>query len=368
MKKFFAMLLALTMVLALVACGGNNAGGNTATNDKTTTPDTTQTPDTDDKTDAEEPMKVALLLPGSANDKSWNQYGYDALMQVKSELGAEVAYSENVTNTDLQTALRDYASQGYDVIIGHTGSFEDDMIKVASEFPDTHFVVIAGSTGAGENCTAVDTAPWQYGYAYGWMAAKVTKTGKVGYITANEGTGTQNNLVGSWKDGVKTADPDVEGTVVYLSDGDDVAAAREAALAMVSAGCDVIMHELNLAAQGVMDVCKEEGIYTIGRGASDMEYNPDYQLTYCVFDWSPKYVNIVQRIAAGELPGGAEFFGFHTEPDAPGFVFTYDDANGWNPDVVTDELLAEFETAVVEKWKADPIYTYTVEQAAGGSF
>lgn len=358
MKKFFAMLLAVCMVAAtLVGCGDNPA------------PQSPSSPSSGSEgSGAGDAYKVALLLPGSANDKSWNQYGYDALMAVEDELGVEVAYSENVTSVDLQQALRDYASKGYNVIIGHTGSFEDDMIKVASEFPDTHFVVIAGSTGAGDNCTAVDTAPWQYGYAYGWMAGKVTTSGKVGYITANEGTGTQNNLVGGWKDGVKTSNPDCEGTVVYLSDGDDVAAAREAALAMISSGCDVVMHELNRGAQGVMDVCKEKGIYTIGRSGEDMEYNPETQLTYCVFDWAPKYVNIVQRAQAGELPGGAEFFGFHTEPDAPGFVFTYDDSNGWNPNVVTPEILEQFQKDVVEKWKSDPIHTYTTADAAGGTF
>ncbi len=315
-----------------------------------------------------EGMKVALLLPGSANDQSWNQYGYEALMAVEEQLGAEVAYSENVQTIDLQQALRDYASQDYDVIFGHTGSFEDDMISVGEEFPDTNFVVIAGGTGGGDNVFAVDTAPWQYGYAYGWMAGSVTESGKVGYITANEGTSTQNNLVGGWKDGVKQANPDAEATVVYLEDGDDVAAAREAALALAASGCDVIMHELNRGAQGVMDVAQEEGIYTIGRSLEDMEYNPDYQLAFAEFDWSPKYVNIVERIAAGEMEPGASFFGFHTEPDAPGFVFTYDDANEWNPNVVTPEILEAFNTEVVEMFQADPIRTYTTEDAAGGTF
>ncbi len=356
MKKFFAILLALVMLLSLVAC----------TTTPTESTKDSNTPSNSSTTDKK--LKVALLLPGSANDKSWNQYGYDALMAVKDQLNVDVAYSENVSSVDLQSALRDYASKGYDVIIGHTGSFEDDMIKVGAEFPNTRFIVIAGSTGSGTNVTAVDTAPWQYGYAYGWMAAKVTKSGKVGYITANEGTGTQNNLVGGWKNGVKDANSEVQGTVVYLSDSDDVAAAREAALAMIDAGCDVVMHELNLAAQGVMDVCKEKGVYTIGRSADDMTYNPDYQLTYCVFDWSPKYVNLVQRVMDGTLAGGAEFFGFHTEPDAPGFVFTYDETHGWNPKVVSEDLLKEFQTAVVEKWQKDPLHTYTAADASGGTF
>ena len=172
MKKFFAILLALVMLLSLVAC----------TTTPTESTKDSNTPSNSSTTDKK--LKVALLLPGSANDKSWNQYGYDALMAVKDQLNVDVAYSENVSSVDLQSALRDYASKGYDVIIGHTGSFEDDMIKVGTEFPNTRFIVIAGSTGSGTNVTAVDTAPWQYGYAYGWMAAKVTKSGKIGFVSA----------------------------------------------------------------------------------------------------------------------------------------------------------------------------------------
>lgn len=81
----------------------------------------------------------------------------------------------------------------------------------------------------------------------------------------------------------------------------------------------------------------------------------------------PKYVNIVQQAQAGTLEGGTNYFGYHT-PDAPGFVFLYDDANGWNPDIITPELLEDLQTDVAEKYIAEPIHTYTTEDAAGGTF
>ena len=132
---------------------------------------------------AEEPVapaeadafKVALLLPGSANDQSWNQLAYDGVMKAKDALGIEVAYSENVDQNTQVDAIRDYAEQGYDVIIGHSGSYEEAMATLGPEYPDTHMVVIAGSKGGGDNVTAVDTAPWQVGYSEGYLAGKTTK-------------------------------------------------------------------------------------------------------------------------------------------------------------------------------------------------
>lgn len=211
--------------------------------------------------------------------------GYEALLQIEAETGAGIAYSENVTNIDLKDALRDYAVQGYDVVFGLTSGFQGDMLSVGDEFPDTKFVIIAGSEGNDTNVSSWDAAPWQYGYSLGYMAGKVTTSGKIGYIATGEGVSTYNALVGGWKDGAKAGNPDVEGTVIYIVDNDDIAAAREATEGLISAGCDVIMHELNRASQGVMDVCKQNGVITIGRSADDITFAPDVMLTYANFGW-----------------------------------------------------------------------------------
>lgn len=66
--------------------------------------------------------KVAMLLPGSINDQSWNAQGYAGLMKIKDS-GYQVAYSENVPAADHVEAMRDYARQGYKIVIGHSGRF-----------------------------------------------------------------------------------------------------------------------------------------------------------------------------------------------------------------------------------------------------
>lgn len=355
-KRILALVMAVGMTVGLLA----GCGGNSGSSDK----EAAQTATEEGKSDSE--VKPALLLSGSANDHSWNQFGYEALMKVKEELGVEVTYSENVTTVDQLQAIRDYASKGYNPIIGHGGAFEDDMIKVGEEFPDTQFIVVAGGTGAEPNVLSVDNAPWQYGYSYGWMAAKITKSNKIGFITGMEGVSTMNNLVGSWRDGAKSANPDVETSVVYISDMGDVAKAREAALSLKAAGCDVIMHELNAGMQGVIDVCKESGICVLGRSEADKEYAPDQILTYTEYNWDTKYVDLVKRTMNGDLQGGTYFYGFHT-PEGSGFQFHYDENQEWNPRFVSEELLGEFQTEVVDMFVKEPERSYTVEDAAAGT-
>jgi basic membrane protein A len=60
-----------------------------------------------------ENVKIAMVLPGNISDKSWNQAGYEGLMQIKNELGFEVAYSEKVPQPDQVEAMADYARRGY---------------------------------------------------------------------------------------------------------------------------------------------------------------------------------------------------------------------------------------------------------------
>jgi hypothetical protein len=66
--------------------------------------------------------KVAMLLPGSVNDQSWNAAGYAGLLKLK-DTGMEIAYSENVQAADHVEAMKDYARRGFSPVIGHSGRF-----------------------------------------------------------------------------------------------------------------------------------------------------------------------------------------------------------------------------------------------------
>src|SRR5689334_17484490 len=106
--------------------------------------------------------KAAILLPGSINDQSWNAAGYAGAEALKAK-GGEVAYSENVTPADMAEAMRDYASRGSTLVIGHTGRFLSAAQQIGPDFPKTVFVVGSGASGAGSNVTSVDYDNVQYG-------------------------------------------------------------------------------------------------------------------------------------------------------------------------------------------------------------
>ena len=75
--------------------------------------------------------KAAILLPGSANDQSWNALGYSILKSLEPH-GFKTAFSENVGDADEAEALRDYANQGYGIVMGHSGRFVPALPRSAA--------------------------------------------------------------------------------------------------------------------------------------------------------------------------------------------------------------------------------------------
>lgn len=98
----------------------------------------------------------------------WNQSGYEALMQLKDE-GFEVSYQENVDQSQVKDVLRNYAADGYNLVIGHDLFFTDPVIEVAPEFPDTMFGISGGAKSA-SNVASVTGTNWESAYLTGAFA------------------------------------------------------------------------------------------------------------------------------------------------------------------------------------------------------
>jgi basic membrane protein A and related proteins len=92
---------------------------------------------------AQQGGKVAMLLPGSINDQSWNASGHAAIVRLKG-MGVETAFSENVPPADHIETMKDYARRGFNPVIGHSGRFFSAAQRVGPEFEKTTFIVGAG--------------------------------------------------------------------------------------------------------------------------------------------------------------------------------------------------------------------------------
>ena len=272
MKKTL-LAFALIAALLLAACGGSASSAAPAapasTAAESTAPaESTATPAADGA------LRVALLLPGSINDKGWNASAYEGLMTMEKEHGIDVAYQENVTQSDMEGVFWDYASDGYNLIIGHGYQFGDAAEKVCVEFPDVDFVVLNGNNSNGTNLCSYSFTGWETGYMGGALAGLITETNKIGAIGAEDTPAISNALLG-FKAGAEAVNPDAEVTITYVNSWDDVAKGKETALAMIDNGCDVVTCNANAVGLGAIEAAKERGTYHIGFVDDQYEVAPE---------------------------------------------------------------------------------------------
>ena len=227
-----------------------------------------------------EGFKIAIALPGTITDKAWNQSGYEGVNLAKQKLGAEVAYLEQVAQADQTEALTGFARKGYNVVFAHGGQFDAAIEQVAAQFPNTFFVGVNGNN-KGANIASLRIDHLQGSYLCGIIGAAMTKSNKLAYIAGQEFPATQEELRG-FQLGAKSVKPNIQITSTFLGDWNDVAKAKEATLALISAGNDVIYQWLDSASAAVLQAASDKGVYAFGNTKDQLDVAPKAVLTSAV--------------------------------------------------------------------------------------
>ena len=306
--------------------------------------------------------KVAMLLPGSVNDQSWNAAGYTGLVKLK-ERGFEIAYSENVQAADHVEAMKDYARRGFSPVIGHSGRFLSAAQRVAPEFDKTVFLVGSGSGGQGK-VISLDVANEQYAYVVGVLAGRMTKTGKVGAVAGLEGLPNMIASMGGFRLGVKSVRPEAEVKIIYLQSMEDPAAAKEAAFSLIAGGADVVAGKLNAGQSGIIQAAKDKNVFATGRSVGHTAIAPERVLTNIDEKWGDIYAAAVTDLRAGKLTGNYIAYGYTTPTG--GAELRYSAERALNP-AVPAAVAAELETVKKKLASGEVKVKPTKEDARGGA-
>ena len=324
MKKMLAF--ALLAAMLLTGCGGTQGGGNSAS------PAPAGSGAPGGESTAAKDLRVALLLPGSISDKGWNASAYEGLMTVAKEYGVDVAYQENVAQSDMEGVFWDYASDGYNLIIGHGYQFGDAAEKVCTEFPDVDFVVLNGSNQNGKNLCSYGFTGWETGYMGGALAGLLTESGKIGVIGAEDTPVISNSMVG-FKAAAEAVNPGCDVTVTYVNTWDDVAKGKETALAMINNGCDVVSCDANAVGLGAIEAAKENSTYYIGFVDDQYEIAPEVVVNSALQSNQRLVAVVVEDALNGTLKHEVNVAG--VAEGAEGLAPWYDWADKLDPEIIT---------------------------------
>ena len=279
MRKYMMFIFSVLIVVTLLAaCGG---GGTTS-----------------------EKVRIALILPSTIDDLAWSQSMYEGVKAVQAELGedrVEVTVTEGLWNpVDANAAIRDYAEQGYNLIIAHGAQYQNSLFEIAPDFPDTSFAY-GTSFKTGDNIFAYDPQAQEGGYLLGMIAGMTTESNKIGLVGPVEaGDAIKYNY--GFVRGVASVNPDAEVSVTYTGSFGDTAGAGEMAKTHMDNGADYLTGTAQQAV-GAIQAAKDRGVPWLG---SDMDQSivwPDTVMAAQVYNWEGVVMRMVDARADG-IKGG----------------------------------------------------------------
>ena len=331
MKRTVLLVLLLALAMVLVACGGQTTPETTVEEQPAATEAVTEeeaAPAEEEAAPAEEatgPFRVAVVMPSTVNDLAFSQSMYDALGAVQNEMGAdnfEFVYSENMfVVEDAATALRDYASQGFNLVIAHGSQYGSSLQEIAPDFPETSFAWgTTVDTFGIPNIYAYEARSEEGGFVNGVLAASMSESGILGVVGPIE-TGDAKLYVDGFVAGAKSVNPDITTNVNYIGSFSDVALATEAANTQVGTGADALTGTAQMVV-GAIGVAEENGVPWFGTQSSQTSLAPDVVVANQVYDWTGVLNTIIEQVKAGTL--GGESFALTLENG--GLVMDYNSA------------------------------------------
>jgi basic membrane protein A and related proteins len=262
--------------------------------------------------------RVALVLDGKIDDNGWNQAGYEGLMEAKSQYGVEVAYSESVAIPDYEKVLRDYANQGYNLIIAHSSIAKDAVINTAKDYPKLSFLWTDGDTTSA-NQAVIRPMAQEASYLAGVLAGKMTKSNIVGMVGGIDIPSTHRSYAAFAK-GLNDTNPDAKLLVNWIGSFIDVSKGKEAALSQIEGGADIIFGNGDGQNIGVLQAAKEKNVLAIGAVRDQFSVAPNVVLTSVMWGFDKGIAEVVGDYINGKFEGkvyelglaqGADLAPFH---------------------------------------------------------
>lgn len=243
------------------------------------------------------PVKVAGVH-ASPVENAWNSRIHAAMQSAAADGLIEYKFSEGVAATDYPRAMREYAEGGAQLIWGESYAVENDARAVAADYPKTAFLMGSSGGPAGKNFGVFGTRNHEAAYLTGMLAGKMSKSnifGSVGGYPIPE----VNLLINAFRMGVKEVNPKAKFLNGFIGAWFDPAKAKEAAVAQIDAGADILFGERI----GTADGAKEKGAKAIG---SLIDYSSRYPGTVfanAIWNFRPTVDAIVADVNAGKSVG-----------------------------------------------------------------
>ncbi len=247
---------------------------------------------------AADPLKVGFVYIGPIGDHGWTYQHEQGRKYMVEKLGdkVETSFVENVPEgADAERVIRNMAKGGYDLIFTTSFGYMNPTLKVAKQFPKVTFEHATGYK-QDKNVGTYLSRSYEGRYVGGFLAAKMTKTKKIGYVASFPIPEVIRDI-NAIQLALDKYNPGTEIRVVWVNTWFDPGKEADAANALIDQGVDVIFQHTDSPAP--IQAAERRGVYSVGYASDMAHFGPKAVLTSIVNDWGPHYTKSAEAVMAG---------------------------------------------------------------------
>jgi len=256
-----------------------------------------------------EELKIALLCTGSVTDGGWNQLAKEGIDQVARTLGAKVSVLQKVSQEKAGDELRDYAAEGYHLVIAHGYEYLNPAAEAAKS-AGTMAIVVCGADVAKPGIVTIDFDLSHASYQVGILAARLSKTGKLGFIGGAPIPSVKACYRG-FLAGARSVRPDATVAETYTS-WDQPQQSKAQTEALLAQGVDAIYPDVDAASRGVFEAIAAHNAKGGARAwvfgcVADQNANPictDAMPASAVINLGETFLALAKAVQAGTFTPG----------------------------------------------------------------
>ena len=259
--------------------------------------------------------RVGLVFDvGGRGDKSFNDAAYIGLMRAERELDVEVRYLEPASTEDREAALRLFAAQKLDLVIGVGFIFSSDVDAVARSYPKIHFACVdyAPNGPMPPNVLGLAFHEEEGSFLIGAAAGLLSRTHVVGFVGGMT-IPLIRKFEAGYTAGVAATCPSCTVQATYAGATPDAfkdpAKGKLLAIGEAAAGADVIFHASGSTGHGVFEGAKEMHVRAIGVDADQHDDMPGVVVTSMIKRVDVAVFDAIEDVIAGRFHGGMRALG-----------------------------------------------------------
>lgn len=242
------------------------------------------------------------------HDKSFNELSWSGLERLGTELGWDVSYIESSQDADYAAKLEEAVAAGADIVWAIGYSMGEAVNQVAPANPDVQFAIIdSTNTSGAANLTGITFRQQECAFAVGYIAARMSASGKVGFV-GGENSEAMQAFEQGYYGGIEYANSEQGTAVTYQGEWtgtfDDPAAGKAVAQAQIADGCDVLFHAAGATGSGMIEACDEAGVWAIGVDMDQSHLAPNTVITSAMKRVDQAIYLISVQLMNGLLAGG----------------------------------------------------------------